>query len=177
MVANPKLKSSPFKAENTDVSILVPEHKESTGAGLAVLEASLPQESHEWLNRVKRVVEEALTRQSRRMMERESVIREQSEMLSKVTVELRHQQEMASKEREVFEESSRRMTATNQNMRSALEERDRKLVVFAKKVSSLRKEKDGRSKARKELLAELKGLRWYQRKERQALLTALEALS
>ena len=27
MVANPKLKSNPFKAENTDVSILVPEHK------------------------------------------------------------------------------------------------------------------------------------------------------
>ena len=181
MAAKPKLKTDMLEAENVEVQAVVDAEIVDQGAdgesGLAVLEALPSPEAKEWLGRVKRVVEEALTRQSRRMVEREGLIREQSETISRVSLELRHHQEIAEKERELFEETNRRMRATNQNMRSALEERDRRLVVFARKLSRLRKDREGRAASRLEIIEDLKNLKWYQRAERKALLTALETLS
>ena len=181
MAAKPKLKTDMLQAENVDSkSVVDAEILNDSNAeeqSLAVLEALPSPEAKEWLGRVKRVVEEALTRQSRRMAEREGLIQEQSETIARVSLELRHHQEMADKERELFDETNRRMRATAQNMRSALEERDRKLVVFARKLSRLRKDKEGRAASRLEIIEQLKTLKWYQRSERKALLTALETLS
>jgi len=181
MAAKPKLKTDMLQAENVDAkSVVDAEILNDSNAeeqSLAVLEALPSTEAKEWLGKVKRVVEEALTRQSRRMVEREGLIREQSETIARVSLELRHHQEMADKERELFDETNRRMRATAQNMRSALEERDRKLVVFARKLSRLRKDKEGRATSRLEIIEQLKTLKWYQRSERKALLTALETLS
>ena len=69
------------------------------------------------------------------------------------------------------------MKATNKNMRGAVEERDRRLVVFARKLSRLRNDREGKSVARMEIIEQLKTLKWYEGKQRKALLNALEALS
>ena len=182
MSAKPKLKTEMLKAENVDgPSVLdgelVADESGEASRSLAVLEALPNPEAREWLGRVKRVVEEALSRQSRRMTEREGLIREQSETIARFSLELRHHQEMAEKERELFEETNRRMKATNKNMRGAVEERDRRLVVFARKLSRLRNDREGKSGARHEIIEQLKNLKWYEGKQKRALLTALEALS
>ena len=90
MAAKPKLKTDMLEPENVEVQAVVDAEIVGHGAegegGLAVLEALPSPEAKEWLGRVKRVVEEALTRQSRRMVEREGLIREQSETISRVSL-------------------------------------------------------------------------------------------
>lgn len=181
MSAKPKLQTESLKPENVDENTVINGElvgaENTQGPGLAVLERLPDPEAREWLGRVKRVVEEALTRQSRRLAEREDLIREQSETIARFNLELRHHEEIAGKERELFSETNRRVKATNKNMRSALEERDRRLVVFARKLSRLRQDKEGKSNARLEIVQQLQSLKWHHVKERRALLSALEVIS
>lgn len=179
MAATATLGTELLEAQNTDTeknieteNLILDEQTRS----LTVLETLPSAEAKEWLGKVRRVVEEALTRQSRRMAEREGLIQEQSEMIARMSMELRHVQDIAEKQRELSDETQRRMRATNHNMRSALEERDRKLIVFARKLSKLRQERDGREEARREIIAELKRTKWHQGRQKRALLAALEAL-
>ena len=180
MAVTATLNTERLEAENTDTQRTVEIDEvviEEQTRSLAVLETLPSTEAKEWLGKVRRVVEEALNRQSRRMTEREGLIQEQSEMIARMSLEIRHIQDIAEKEKELFDETNRRMRATNKNMRSALEERDRKLIVFARKLSKLRQDRDGKEEARREIITELKSLKWHQGRQKRALLAALEALS
>jgi hypothetical protein len=136
----------------------------------------LPAEVHSWVAQVQAVVEEALVRQEHRLAEREAVIRDQAEDLARMRQEVRHLVEMQTTRDELASETSRRVRATNKNLRNAIEERDRRLLTFARKVTSLRHENEDNSVRRMELLAELRTLGFFNGARRREIQTELESL-
>ena len=123
------------------------------------------------------VVEEALVRQEQRLAHREAVIRDQAQELARIRQELRHVGELQEARDDVVVATTRRLKATNHNLRTALDERDRRLVTFARKVASIRQDRDDQIDSRAAIIAELRRLRFYQRARRAELLAELERVS
>lgn len=139
--------------------------------------STLPIEAHDWVEQLQGVVEEALVRQEHRLAEREAVIRDQAEDIARMRQELRHMVEIQDTREELANETTRRVKATNKNLRNALEERDRRLLTFARKVTTLRHEKEDCAERRADLLAELRTLGFFQGGRRREILVELESLA
>ncbi len=156
--------------------VLEPEAVDQREQSLVPLNA-VPADVHSWVAQVQTVVEEALVRQEHRLAEREAVIRDQAQDLARMRQELRHMGEMQTTREELANETTRRVKATNKNLRNALEERDRRLLTFARKVTSLRHGHEDDSVRRMELLAELRTLGFFNGARRAEILVELESLS
>ena len=145
--------------------------------GLALLERLEDVDARTWMVEVRTMVESALVKQHETIASQEEEIREQGVSLARLEQELRHRKEMLETREALANETTRRVKATNRNLRTALEERDRRLVVFARKLAKVRNDRDDHDTTRAMLIEELKNLSWYQGSRRKAILEQLEEVN